>query len=76
MVRGVALPLIAGADAGKVQAIVNWRQVLDRAASRRLREELGMALTMVRGSRMQRRPDPFAPFLPGNEAFSPAIARI
>lgn len=76
MVRGVALPLIAGADAGKVQAIVNWRQVLDRTASRRLREELGLALTMVRGSRMQPRPDPFAPFLPGNEAFSPAIARI
>lgn len=76
MVRGVALPLIAGSDAGKVQAIVNWRQVLDRAASRRLRDELGSALAMVRGARLQPRPDPFAPFLPGNEAFSPAIARI
>ncbi|KPF73982.1 hypothetical protein IP88_08275 [alpha proteobacterium AAP81b] len=61
MARGIALPLTAGADAGKVQAILSWREVLNRAASRQLREELGEALRMVRRTLpLAPRRDPFA----------------
>ncbi len=59
LVRGIALPIAVGADAGKVQAILNWREVLNRAATRRLRMELGAALAMA-GRPAAGRPDPFA----------------
>ncbi len=60
LVRGIALPIAAGADRGKVQAILNWREVLDRAATRRLRHELGAALIMARAGDGGIRPDPFS----------------
>lgn len=60
LVRGIALPIAVGADAGKVQAIVNWREVLNRAATRRLRMELGAALAMAGRAAATARPDPFA----------------
>jgi hypothetical protein len=52
--RGVALPI--GADAGVadavqipdcVQIVINWREMLDRPATTRLRRELGAALRLV-----------------------------
>lgn len=44
LVRGVALPLFAdGRDTDLVQIIVSWREVLNRAATTRLRRELGAA---------------------------------
>ncbi len=58
LVRGIALPLNSGADAGKVQAIINWREVLSRAASDRLRAELGAALRAA--GRRSPQSDPFA----------------
>nr|WP_310524594.1 hypothetical protein [Polymorphobacter sp.] len=45
LVRGVALPLFdAGHETGTVQIVMSWREVLNRAATRRLRHELGAAL--------------------------------
>ncbi len=48
LVRGVALPLSEGRNAGKiphlVQIFINWRELLDRAATTRLRREIGAAL--------------------------------
>ncbi len=57
LVRGVALPL--GRDIETVQIIVSWREVLDRAATARLRRELGAALLEVRNTSR------FDPFLDG-----------
>ncbi len=55
LMRGIALPIGAGdsaADPGRiperVQVIVNWREMLDRAATTRLRRELGASLRLVR----------------------------
>ncbi len=56
LVRGVALPL--GRDIEIVQVIVSWREVLNRAATARLRRELGGALRLARSSGAQ---DPFMP---------------
>ena len=45
LARGIALPLANGRDpAERVQVIVNWREVLNRAATARLRREIGAAL--------------------------------
>jgi hypothetical protein len=60
MVRGIALPLMRGDDqAGAVQIVCNWREVLSRSAARRLRRELGAALRDVRAAAPQI--DPFQP---------------
>jgi hypothetical protein len=66
LLRGIALPIGAGvspAERGqipaRVQIIVNWREVLNRAATTRLRRELGAALRLVRP--IQTRTDPFLP---------------
>jgi hypothetical protein len=48
LVRGVALPLSEGRDADAiphlVQIFINWRELLDRAATTRIRREIGAAL--------------------------------
>ena len=46
LLRGIALPIgiESGRPAARVQLIVNWREVLDRTATARLRRELGSAL--------------------------------
>ena len=45
LARGVALPLAQQGDmAERVQIVVNWREVLNRAATARLRREIGTAL--------------------------------
>jgi hypothetical protein len=47
LARGVALPLPLPQErvmAERVQIVVNWREVLDRAATARLRREIGAAL--------------------------------
>jgi len=60
MVRGIALPLLRGDDqAGAVQIVCNWREVLSRSAARRLRRELGAALRDVRAAAPHI--DPFQP---------------
>ena len=56
LTRGVALPL--GRDIEIVQVIVSWREVLNRAATARLRRELGEAL---RSTRIPGLRDPFLP---------------
>lgn len=56
LTRGVALPL--GRDIEMVQVIVSWREVLNRAATARLRRELGDAL---RSARFPYAGDPFRP---------------
>lgn len=65
LARGVALPIGNGrtmADQGqlpdRVQIIINWREVLDRAATTRLRSELGAALRLV--SPVLAKNDPFS----------------
>jgi hypothetical protein len=61
LVRGIALPIAVGADSGRVQAILSWREVLNRAATRQLRLELGAALMMARrGTGRAAARDPFA----------------
>ena len=48
LVRGVALPLSEGRDPDMiphlVQIFINWRELLDRAATTRLRQKIGAAL--------------------------------
>lgn len=64
LARGIALPIgdgVTAADTGRipdrVQVVLNWREVLDRAATTRLRRELGAALRLVPA--FSARPDPF-----------------
>jgi hypothetical protein len=64
LVRAVALPVIdPPADAGsavppdQVQFVISWREVLNRAATTRLRRELGAELRLV--ARDSTRIDPF-----------------
>lgn len=66
LMRGIALPIGAGLSApdpgqfpDRVQIIMNWREVLDRAATTRLRRELGAALRLVRP--ISSKIDPFSP---------------
>jgi hypothetical protein len=54
LARGVALPIGPGLEPAKpgqipdrVQVVLNWREVLDRAATTRLRRELGASLRLV-----------------------------
>ncbi len=54
LVRGVALPIDDGRFA---QIVLNWREVLNRAATVRLRRELAMALR--EGRPVQAKIDPF-----------------
>jgi hypothetical protein len=65
LVRGVALPLSDALDASgiphQVQVILNWRELLDRAATTRLRHEIGAALRLVRPKSTK-----IDPFLPKN----------
>lgn len=57
MLRGIALPIARrGQPVGRAQIICSWREILNRAATARLRRELGEALRMHRGAD---RPDPF-----------------
>ncbi|MBB6226568.1 hypothetical protein FHS79_000725 [Polymorphobacter multimanifer] len=55
IVRGIALPLAPAADTPPsldlVQIIVNWRELLSRSASSRLKRELGAALQSLSRSR-------------------------
>lgn len=55
LVRGVALPLSEGRDADAiphlVQILINWRELLDRAATTRLRREIGAALRVAAPNR-------------------------
>ncbi len=55
LVRGVALPIGGGEN---VQIIMNWREVLNRAATVRLRRELSMALGISRHNLPKQ--DPFS----------------
>lgn len=52
LARGVALPLLDTCDNacenGEIQIIISWREVLDRAATTRLRREIGIALGHLR----------------------------
>jgi hypothetical protein len=59
LVRGVALPVDARAGVlpDRVQIIVNWREVLNRAATTRLRHELRVEMRLI--SQDSRRFDPF-----------------
>ncbi len=57
MARGVALPVTVGGDE-MVQIVLSWREVLDRAATKRLRRQLTSALRLVRSGDQI---DPFAP---------------
>ena len=63
LVRGVALPLSDGLDAGgvphQVQLVINWRELLDRAATTRLRREIGAAMRLARPNSAKM--DPFLP---------------
>lgn len=48
LLRGVVLPLLGpGHDIDTVQAVLSWREVLNRPASQRLRRELGEALRAI-----------------------------
>lgn len=64
LARGIALPIGGGAAQmpGRIQVIVNWREVLDRVATVRLRRELGAVLRLVGPD--PAKIDPFAPRLP------------
>ena len=55
LVRGIALPL---SDSDDVQIVVNWREVLNRAATTRLRREFGAALRI--SATKSARIDPFS----------------
>lgn len=57
LARGVALPI--GPAMETVQVILNWRELLDRSATRRLRREIGAALRFSLHSPPAI--DPFAP---------------
>jgi hypothetical protein len=57
LARGVALPI--GARMELVQVILNWREVLDRSATRRLRREIGAALRHLPPKMVKI--DPFSP---------------
>lgn len=60
LVRGVALPLFDNCrETGEVQIVINWREVLNRAATSRLQREMGAALPARR--RISSKIDPFAP---------------
>ncbi len=63
LVRGIALPLSDGLDASgiphQVQFVINWRELLDRAATTRLRREIGAALRLARPNFAKT--DPFLP---------------
>lgn len=60
LVRGIALPLFADRrDTGLVQIVVSWREVLNRAATRRLRRELSTAFRF--SAQISAISDPFAP---------------
>lgn len=56
LLRGVALPIEADAA---VQIVLSWREVLDRAATARLRRDLTMALRF--SPRVSSDSDPFSP---------------
>lgn len=59
LTRGVALPLFAGGrHTNVVQIVVSWREVLNRAATTRLRRELGAALRF--SAPISAKPDPFS----------------
>lgn len=57
LMRGIALPIADGSPE-RVQIILNWRELLNRSATARLRREMGAALRLVRSKSV--RPDPFA----------------
>jgi len=59
LLRGLALPLAAGADAGCVQVVVNWRELLGAAAMARLRQQIGAEWR--RSVAVTASHDPFAP---------------
>lgn len=60
LVRGIVLPLLGPMGAiDHVQAVLSWREVLNRSATERLRRELGTALRTVAAMRTDR-DDPFA----------------
>lgn len=61
LARGIALPIgvVDGSVPERVQIIVNWREVLDRAATTRLRRELGAALRIIEPNPVKT--DPFLP---------------
>lgn len=63
LVRGIALP-IPGADPEIVQIVVNWRELLNRSATSRLRRELGAALRVL--PPYTRADDPFRPEFAAN----------
>lgn len=54
LIRGIALPL----DFDRVQVVVNWRELLNRSATTRLRREIGAALRSAAPLGTAR--DPFA----------------
>lgn len=57
MLRGIALPIARrGQPVTRAQIICSWREILNRAATARLRRELGEALRMHRDTE---RPEPF-----------------
>lgn len=56
LLRGVALPIGPAAD--PVQIVISWRELLDRAATSRLRREVGSALRSIRPATAHS--DPFA----------------
>jgi hypothetical protein len=66
LVRGIALPLSDALDESKipqrVQVILNWRELLDRSATTRLRREIGAALRLSRPNHVKI--DPFKPNKP------------
>lgn len=59
LVRGIALPI----GEAHVHIVVSWRELLDRTATRRLREEIGLALALARPPVAAR--DPFLRQGPG-----------
>ncbi len=60
LVRGVALPLFSDdGETGRVQVVVNWREVLNRAATTRLRREIGAILR--HHPVISAKSDPFSP---------------
>jgi hypothetical protein len=65
LLRGVALPIAMGDEPfGQVQIICNWRQLLSRSATARLRRELGAALRQGRASAPALDPFALPPVLP------------
>ncbi|MFZ4690212.1 MAG: hypothetical protein ACOYLS_13315 [Polymorphobacter sp.] len=58
LVRGIALP-VDGPGVDRVQIVMNWREVLNRTATARLRRDLGVALRLV--PTISAKIDPFLP---------------